>query len=332
MSMHRVRAIVATLAAVMFSASGSLSPVAGMERVTAELVQADREPFLPPGWRWESYGGVQVGVPAGWGWDAPARLGAWCLNPPGDRPPAVIRPGGPIPAIGCHGDGMRIADTGWVVGFDRVREAADGVERARDRTTVRLAGVEVVVQAPVGLREQIAATIHRVDVDTFGCSTRHPIGMQPSLRPPGPVDVAALRGVTTVSVCKYELRDPSWAAQPQPWLVSGLRLDGDVADRAIRQIAQAPIGGGPDNPQDCAPDVASGNDVIVLLVHSAAGPSEILLRYAGCVGNGFDDGITVRRLTAAAVAPFIAGPNAVHSFSGAEDKAAMLLPGFPPSN
>ena len=326
--MPRVRAVVATLAAVMFSASGSLSPLAGMERATAELVRADRRPVLPPGWRWESYGGVQVGVPVGWGWaDRAGRLDAWCIDRPGGDPPVVARPGGPIPAIGCHGDGARIADTGWVVGFDRVREAADGLERGRDRSTVRVAGVEVVVQAPVGLREQIAATIHRVDVDAFGCPTRHPISMQPALRPAGPVDVAALGDVTAVSVCKYELRDPYWGAPPQPWLVSGLRLDGDVADRAIRQIAQAPIGGGPDNPQDCAPEVAYGVDAIVLRVHSAAGSTEIMLRYSGCVGNGFDDGIGVRRLTSAAVAPFITGPHTVYFLTRREDEVAILDPG-----
>jgi len=329
--MHRVRAIVATLAAVMFSASGSLSPLAGMERVTAELVRADRQSVLPPGWRWESYGGVQVGVPAGWGWDDPVRLYAWCVNSQDDRPPVVARPG-PIPAIHCGGDGTSIGDTGWVVGLAHVRGAADGIEREGDRTTVRVAGVEVVVQAPVALREQIAATIHRVDVDAFGCPTRHSISMQPSLRPTRPVDVAALRDVTAVSVCKYELRAAYNAAQPQPWLVSGLRLDGDVADRAIRQIAQAPIGGGPDNPQDCAPEGAYGDDAIVLQVRSAAGSTEVMLRYSGCVGNGFDDGVDVRRLTAAAVAPFISGPNAVYSFAGREDKAAVLLPSPRPSN
>jgi hypothetical protein len=332
-AMQRVRAIVATLAAVMFSASGSLSPLAGIERVTAELVRADRQPVLPPGWRWESYGGVQVGVPGGWGWaDRGLRLDAWCIDRPGDDPPVVARPGGAIPAIHCGDDGARISDTGWVVGFDGVREAADGLDRDGDRTTVRVAGVEVMVQAPVALREQIAATIHRVDVDAFGCPTTHPISTQPSLRPARPVNVAALRDVAAVSVCKYELRDPSSAAQPQPWLVSGLRLDGDAADRAIRQIAQAPLGGGPDNPQDCAPEVAYGDNAIVLQVRSATGLTEITLRYSGCVGNGFDDGIGVRRLTAAAVAPFITGPNTVYSLSGREDKAAMLLPGFRRSN
>nr|BFE72311.1 hypothetical protein GCM10020092_056120 [Actinoplanes digitatis] len=51
-----------------------------------------------------------------------------------------------------------------------------------------------------------------------------------------------------------------------------------------------------------------------------------MLRYSGCVANGFDDGVAVRRLTAAAVAPFVTGPGAVYSLAGTDEKAAMLLP------
>jgi hypothetical protein len=329
--MHGVRAFLAALAVVLLSASGSQSPLAGEQRVTVELLQAARRPVLPPGWRWESYGGVQVGVPNDWGWGDPARLGAWCVGPRGDRPPVVVRPG-PIPAVNCGGQETRTANTGWVVGLGDARETGDGVEREGDRTTVNLAGVEVVVQAPWGLREQIAATIHRVRVDDFGCATTDPISWQPRLRPSRPVVVAALRDVTAVSACKYELRDPSYAAQPQPWLVSSLRLNGAAADRAIAQIAQAPVGGGPDRPNNCVPEVAhgEGEDVIVLRVRSAAGPTEIMLRYAGCVGNGFDDGIHLRRLTTAAVAPFVAGPNTVLMFP--EQMATILMPQPRPGN
>ena len=39
------------------------------------------QPALPAGWRWESYGGVQVGVPRFWGWDSAAlRIDAWCVR------------------------------------------------------------------------------------------------------------------------------------------------------------------------------------------------------------------------------------------------------------
>ncbi|MEU4220053.1 hypothetical protein [Actinoplanes sp. NPDC026623] len=116
--------------------------------------------------------------------------------------------------------------------------------------------------------------------------------------------------MTSVSACKYELSEPSVPKRGQLRLMSSLRLAGVAADRAIRQIAQAPTGGGPDVP-GCPPEIAYGSDAIVLRVRSAAGQTEIMLRYSGCVGNGFDDGTGVRGLTAAAAAPFTAGPNAL---------------------
>jgi hypothetical protein len=52
----------------------------------------------------------------------------------------------------------------------------------------------------------------------------------------------------------------------------------------------------------------------VLRVRSAAGDTEIMLRYSGCDHNGFDDGVTVRTLTPAAIARFMTGSN--HMISG----------------
>lgn len=309
----KVELLVGVAAAVLFSASGSLSPVAGEQRVTVELVQADRRPVLPRAWRWESYGGVEAGVPGGWGWDDAARVGAWCVNPFDARPPAAVRLDGPIPAILCNGSGKRVADTGSVVAFGHAETASTAVERQDDRTTVRLAGVEVEVQAPRGVREQIAATVHRVPggVDDYGCPTTDPISFQPALSPEPRADVSALRAVSSVSACRYELDDGFATAQRGPWLVSSLRLDGPAAAAAVRGIARAPVGGGPNLPRNCIPEAAYGDDVIVLRVRSAVGVTGIVLRYSGCDHHGFDDGVHVHRLTPAAIAPFTAGPNAV---------------------
>src|SRR5689334_20460454 len=61
-------------------------------------------PMSTAGWRWESFGGVEVSVPGDWGWDNQAlRLDAWCIKP-GNHPPAVSRPGAPTPAIACGVD------------------------------------------------------------------------------------------------------------------------------------------------------------------------------------------------------------------------------------
>jgi hypothetical protein len=157
--------------------------------------------------------------------------------------------------------------------------------------------------------------------DDFGCPTGHPLSLRPALRPARPVDVATLHGITSVSACKYELPLPGPGPQPRPLLVSALRLDGAIADRAIREIARSRAGGGPDHPENCSPEVAHGEgfDAVVLRVHSAAGDTEIFLRYAGCVGNGFDDGVRLRQLTTAATSPFLAGPNTVIAFASETD-------------
>jgi hypothetical protein len=289
------------------------------------------QPELPAGWRWESFGGVQVGVPGDWGWDSQAlRLDAWCIKP-GNHPPAVARPGAPVPAIGCDTGqegppaGFLIANTGWTVGFDRT-DKVDGTDREGDRTTVRLDGVEVIIQAPEEWRDRVAATIHRVKVDDAGCPTSHRISTGPDLRPTPPMDVATLRDVTSVSVCKYPLPDGSSARLSSPRLLSSLRLDGATAADEIRLIAAAPVGHSLDTPADCAPETAHGDQVIVLLVRSTTGTAEVTMRYAGCVQNGFDDGITVRELTKASVGPLVTGPNRVYGgFSGEPEKNDMLL-------
>jgi hypothetical protein len=196
---------------------------------------------LAPGWRWESYGGVEVGVPGSWGWDNGAqRLSQWCVGPEGHTAKSIVGRPGPTTLAGCSGGkpdpSTLIANTGSVVAFGRTAE-------------------------PPGVR------------------------------------------------------------------ISSLRLDGSVAEQAIREISKAPLGGGPNNPGDCLPSVSYGDDVVVLLVRSAAGRSEIVLRYSGCDHNGFDDGIAVRSLTAKAVAPFVARANAVlYGFSGGPEKMAILMP------
>ncbi|MFB9445155.1 hypothetical protein Dvina_39360 [Dactylosporangium vinaceum] len=309
----------------------------GRAEIPAPAASAPAEPAgdradRPDGWRWESYGGVEVGVPGDWGWDSQAqRLDAWCIKP-GNHPPAVARPGAPIPAVGCGVDrttppaGLLIANTGWTVGFNRT-DKGDGTDREGDRATVRLDGVEVIIQAPKEWQDRIAATVHRVQVDDAGCPTSHRISTGPDLRPTPASDVTTLRRVTSVAVCKYPLPDGVSAPRSSPRLLSSLRLDGAAAAEEIQRIAAAPVGGGPDNPADCATEVAHGNEIILLLVRSATGTAEVAMRYAGCVQNGFDDGTTVRRLTKPGVRPLVTGPNRVYGgFSGTPEKRDMLVP------
>ena len=162
------------------------------------------------------------------------------------------------------------------------------------------------------------------DVDSYGCPTTHPISTDAQQRPAKPLEVTSLTDVSSVSACKFHLGEDSSATNPR--LISSLRLDGSAAEQAIREIAQAPLGGGPDHPGRCLPSVSYGQDVIVLFVRSAGGRSQVVLRYSGCDHNGFDDGIAVRALTAKAVAPFIARSNTTFAFDGGPEKVAILWP------
>ena len=328
--MRRTSAVMVALLLCGLAACGPETadgPTAG-QSTPRQSPSAEPEHALPAGWRWESYGGVQVGVPGDWGWgNGTQRLSQWCIANEAETARSIVGRPGPATLVACPGQDRSpspetlIENTGQVVGFSRTEDRSDGVSHEGDRTTVRLHGVVATVQARPVLRRRIVETVHRVGVDSFGCPATHPISNDPDRRPE-PADVAGLKEVSAVSACKYELaRGPS---SPEPRLLSSLQVEGAAAARAIQDVARAPVGGGPDNPAQCLPSVSYGDDVIVLRVRSSAGRSDIVMRYSGCDHNGFDDGVAVRSLTAAAVAPFVAGPNAVFSFDGPQAKVSML--------
>jgi hypothetical protein len=281
---------------------------------------------LPAGWRWESYGGVEVGVPGDWGWGISTQaLTQWCIAEAAHKP-LVGRPGAAT-QVGCSTDDPEppadtlVANTGPVVGFDRTTEA-DGTAHEGDRTTVRLRSVQVVVQVPADLRRRIVDTIRRSEVDSNGCPATHVISGKPQWRPGIAAEAGSLPAVSGVSVCKYQVG--ASPAGTQPRLLSSARLEGATAAEAIRGVAQAPVGGGPNSPATCSEEVSYGDEVMVLRIRSAAAPAQLVVRYSGCDHNGFDDGVTVRRLTATAMAPFLTGPNRVHEFLGGSEMATIM--------
>ncbi|HEY8790801.1 MAG TPA: hypothetical protein VIM10_16960 [Actinopolymorphaceae bacterium] len=288
-----------------------------------------RAPALPAGWRWESYGGVEVGVPGDWRWDnGSQRIGQWCANPrtaEADQIPAVGRPG-VSSLVGCGMDTPKgkpdpstlLKNTGPIVAFDRPEKSRDGVVKVGDRTTVGLNGVEVTVQVEPELRKEIVATVHAVTVDVNGCPATDPVSRDPARRPAPAGDVSKLANVSAVAACKYILGHDDYGSDPR--LQGSLRLDGAKAATAVERIAAAAKSGGPNAPQNCTADTSYGNELIVLRVTSDTGESQVYLRYSSCDHNGFDDGRSVRRLEAKSIAPFIAGPNAVNGSLGATAK------------
>jgi hypothetical protein len=324
--------VFAAIAAVLLAGCG--------DAAIAPSDDARSSPALPAGWRWESYRGVEVGVPGDWGY-ARSSTGQittqWCTDLYHPVEHVVARPGLST-AAGCFtvdpiepsrgpDPGTLIATTGIFVAFDGITATAnDGPRREGDRATVTVNGVTVAVQAPARLREQIVATIHPTTADSNGCPTSHQISNAPDMRPDPAVDVGSLAGVTAVTACKYAVHAGVNAGGHGPALLSSLRLTGEAAQAAISGIAEAPRGGGPDAPSTCAMDFSYGDDIIVLSITSGQTRNEIYLRYSGCDHNGFDDGIAVRSLTTKSVAPFIAGPNAVLAMSGPRAKVGILYP------
>lgn len=290
-----------------------------------ESASAPATPALPDGWRWESFGGVQVGVPGDWGWGSPSqRVNQWCLFDEADLAQPLVGQAGISTAVGCDvhrgatlpPKDMLVEHTGELVMFDWTTEPDARPLDAGDRTTVRLQGVSVIVQTQQPLRDQIAATIHTVDTDARGCPATHPITADSTWRPGGAA-LDDLEEVSSVSICRFTLRDsmPEIPEELTGSLMSSWRIDGPDAQQAIETIAQAPIGGGPNRPGQCAADIAFGEEAIVLLVTTASGTSEVVARYAGCDHHGFDDGHVIRTLTAEALAPLVEGPNLPGSLS-----------------
>jgi hypothetical protein len=296
----------------------------------AELTRGALTTDLPTGWRWESYGGVELGVPDVWAYGTTGT--PWCLHRPRATParPYVGRPGA-VAAIACAARGVggggggtedsASADStdpatlldpgGTFVWFDSAVGQTSRKQTTGDRDTLTVGGVHLVVQAPERLRGQILSTVHRTATDHNGCRATHPIGQDPGWRPKAGLPVGQLTAISGVSACRY--------AGP---LESSLRLSGPTAVQAVAAVVAAPVGGGPNTPATCATQVAYGDEAIVLMITSSRGESDVVLRYSGCDHHGLDDGTTVRTLTRAAMTPFTAGPNAATSVSA--DLAAIV--------
>lgn len=268
-------------------------------------------------WRWESYGGLQVQVPASWGYgvtDFP-----WCsqedtraaktdgeVGRPG--PYGYVRCNDPAPlsalrqhvwlspAQGAQPSSMQLGD-GWV----------------RDVFIAGKVKVEVLTHADQDLRLRIKDSIRLVGTDAYGCPSTHPAAVPTFTRPADGLEWSA-PGVTGVSICRYRIGydgSPLFASASRNAAGAALLLD---------TIRAAPAEGGPD---DVKGDPAKlGSDLTVLRFSTADGIREVYVRYSGARHNGFDNGTQVRRLTKPALS-FLTGPLTVRS---APSVTAPLLP------
>jgi hypothetical protein len=269
------------------------------------------------GWRWESYDGVEVQVPDEWGHGTTNTPP--CLDVPGgaDQPkqPGYVGRPGIVATIGCsisvppldkrtpylwfdsHADaGVREHDAGWVEETRVVGDLAltvfsdDATLRTRILDSARPAGTTGT--GP-------------------GCAAEHAVTTGPDAHPdPGPGGLAAMGRVTSITLCRYALGEESK-------VLAGSQLTGEEAQAVVRAILAAPEGDGPNEPGNCAPEVAFGEEVLLLTARDSARGQEVFVRYSGCDGHGFDDGQTHRRLTSDALKPLLSGPHEPSSLSGA---------------
>lgn len=171
----------------------------------------------PADWRTESYAGVQVAVPARFGWGSSPRPGArWCG---GDR--AAVTPGRlSAPRTGSAYVGRPIPTTDVCTSYDPKQPAAplaDSVwfdsplpvgERSLGgyrQMTIAVGKTHVSAAArDPRLVERVLATARTVDVDDNGCAST-PEPRLPSTAPEGPAE--------SLSVCAYDGSTLVWSTR-----------------------------------------------------------------------------------------------------------------------
>lgn len=176
------------------------------------------------GWRTESFGDVELSVPAFWGHqtgDVAAAL--WCISDAAISEPVVIRPGTPVeptcpgPADDDDPDPATLVEKAgafvsmvFAAGDPDAEEGTEG-----DRETVRTGAVLVRVQAPEDVRKQIVATVRQISTDANGCPITDPISAEPARRPDNPVSVVELAGIRSVAACRYAIPGGRFAELPE---------------------------------------------------------------------------------------------------------------------
>lgn len=266
-----------------------------------------------PGWRWESYGGVEVQVPEEWVGTTAGVAGypAWCAAGDEGAPSPGVNRGalGIMPAIAC---GSNRPASSYAQGLELGSQLPVGRRDLAGRwavETIEVAGVAVAVTSddPRQMQQVLAsARPVRDGVDVHGCAVdsdlrregaRPASGALPS--PDEVVAVTACRYLTPVSGSEMELPAP---------LLASLRWNDNDAAELVEAITSAPAGSGPDDDNSCAASQRLGEELLVLQVDDGSDVQEVVVRYSGCGGHGVDDGTTTRRLTGDLLQRLLVGP------------------------
>ncbi|OLF19121.1 hypothetical protein [Actinophytocola xanthii] len=291
---------------VVFAAVGQQPPDASPEEA----------PPPAAGWRWESYGGVDVQVPDEWGHGTTGTPP--CLPSIEPDTPYVGRPGA-VESIGCMGPSVpELADRSAYLWFDS--SAKPGVHTHDGgwvEETRLVAGVPLTVFSDDATeRTRILNSARRAATDgEAGCPTEHPVLTGPDARPtPAPGGLPEAGEVRSATLCRYALTD---VLRPRTSpVLSRTVLSADEARAVVAAVTAAPQGEGPNQPESCIPEVAYGDEVLLLLVRDSARTHEVFVRYSGCDGHGMDDGTTHRRLTPDALTLLLSGSHRPTALNG----------------
>lgn len=283
-----------------------------------------------PGWRLESSLGMEIEVPADWATNdircnqtgAPSVVRArnvepLCLTPePVTKSVAEIRgvveeltPGLPRRPVTIDGVVLQRAEG----------RLADG-RYAGSLTTPDGRGLDVRT-TDQALTTRILDSLHLVDVDHLGCTTRRPAGRPTA--PSGSEFVPAQP--SEIDVCFYDDTNSGRLS------TSGA-LTGAEAVSLATALNAAKGGRNSDAPENCAPEVASSPTNAVLLIRTPAGVRQVFAIFTGCLHRGLDNGARYAQLTVDLLQQFMAPLKASYGWTGglpgepASEKPASPLP------
>ncbi|WP_328988600.1 hypothetical protein OG394_20465 [Kribbella sp. NBC_01245] len=280
-------------------------------------------PTQPPattaekGWRWESYGPIEVQVPADWGYGGGVGYPPCLITTP--QKPQVARPG-PVPAIACGPGPIKLpfrADSLTFDAFDR-KAGVQQIDHGWVEETRVVAGMKITVfTKDAVLRERILSSARPISgTDQHGCAADHAFVANPSLRPAAGSGLASVGAVESISICRYKL-DLEDTVNTHP-LRSSAKYTGERAATLIATIIASPTGTGPNGFGTCVDPY--GSEMVSMAVRGSTGTQEVFLRFSGCDHNSFDDGRTLWKLTKQNLRPALAEPNKPN-----QGNAAMLL-------
>jgi DNA-directed RNA polymerase specialized sigma24 family protein len=256
-----------------------------------------------PEWRWESYGGIEVQVPATWGH---GDLTQWCgdsppdervTGPSVDRP--VLDPVGPEPVVcsvssgtGTRGVPRPTFTSGLIMRppWAPARLGRADVAAQAQIHTRWIGGVELTVvdqRLEMARRILLSATIiEETDVNICEPTARVPrLGRYLSMRQAG---VDTMVEAEAVSICRYQIG--GWE---EPTLYSSTRVGRAGAAELLRLIQGARSIEPPSAewPAGCTP-----SDAILLRVWQVGQPTNVWMHHTACDVQGLDDGARVREL------------------------------------